>query len=275
MKRFGVFVFLILFILLSSSAVSAVTINGYGDVIIFEGVVLSEEDEDEEEETEVEDESEEESDSEDEKLLEKQLKFQEKERIKSEKGTLKLEKKEGKLYIRTIKEGDSYAGDEYEIEEYEFGEGEEIEIEESTASASVKVKVKNQHYYIAKARIAARTRFPLSIDLNTNELIVTTPSGVKRVTVLPDVAVANMLSRDIVDVIEGLEENDPEYTEEFEMEENEEGTLVYKIPGLKKKKFIGLFEVDVPKEVEISVETGEVVDINQTLGEALLDAFSF
>jgi hypothetical protein len=90
--------------------------------------------------------------------------------------------------------------------------GEEIEIPEGTESAefeiedpepTTKIRSMKNSYAIIRNKIAAQTHFPLMVNLETNELIVTTPKGQKVVTVLPDKAVQNMLAANVIDQLGG------------------------------------------------------------------------
>ncbi|MBI3251512.1 MAG: hypothetical protein HYZ62_01215, partial [Candidatus Andersenbacteria bacterium] len=56
---------------------------------------------------------------------------------------------------------------------------------------------------VERLNVQALTDLPLSVDLNTNILTVTTPAGEKQVTVLPDQAVQNMLAANAIDRLGG------------------------------------------------------------------------
>lgn len=280
--------------LLCASAVRAILIDSSGSVILYNGSVLSDETDVEEDETEdadddsqsedviYSDDSEvDETDVEEDEIEEeketpkpeiKKIKTKSQDEIREQK-KVKIINKAGVTKLNFESKVETPDGDlVIEQPEEEF----ELEIEESTKEAKVKVKAKNERYYIAKAKVAAKTNFPLSVDLETNELIVTTPAGLKRVTVLPDQAVMNMLGDDIFDVVSDIKTSgDPEVESEIEMVTNDDGTLVYKIEGTSNKKFFGVIPVAIEKEVEVSTETGEVLDTNVTITNALLDAFSF
>lgn len=90
--------------------------------------------------------------------------------------------------------------------------GEEIEVPEGTESAefeiedpeeTTKIRSLKNSYAVIRNKIAAQTHFPLMVNLETNELIVTTPKGQKVVTVLPDKAVQNMLAANVIDQLGG------------------------------------------------------------------------
>jgi len=76
------------------------------------------------------------------------------------------------------------------------------EIEEELEDEGVKIASKSGKQAFSKNKIAALTDFPLSVDVNTRQLIVTTPAGQKVVTILPDQAVQNLLNTNIVNKID-------------------------------------------------------------------------
>jgi len=120
---------------------------------------------------------------------------------------------------------------------------------------------------ISRNEIRARTHFPLSVDPETNELIVTTPAGEKRVTVLPDQAVKNLTERGLIDRVEPS-------TNEINLAEAG-GEPVYEIEGESDKKFFGFMPVKIRSKIKISAETGEVVRTEKTIRDRLFDLFSF
>ncbi len=90
-----------------------------------------------------------------------------------------------------------------EIEMPDSTESAEIEIEEPEDKTTVKVRSVKNSYAVIRDKVAAKTNFPLMVNLETNELIVTTPAGQKTVTVLPDQAVENMLAANVIDQLGG------------------------------------------------------------------------
>lgn len=67
----------------------------------------------------------------------------------------------------------------------------------------VRVRAKENAAYVIRNKVAAKANFPLMVNLETNELMVTTPKGTKIVTVLPDKAVENMLAANVLDQLGG------------------------------------------------------------------------
>lgn len=133
---------------------------------------------------------------------------------------------------------------------------------------------------IERLNVQALTDLPLSVDLATNILTVTTPAGEKHVTVLPDQAVQNMLAANVIDRLGG----------QALVEEVRQGNIqtlgqvialglrnnvpVYQVQGLKEHRFLGFFPVTTDVTVSVSAETGEVVDTDQSLGDRIIDFFS-
>jgi hypothetical protein len=79
----------------------------------------------------------------------------------------------------------------------------ELVIEESDSKNKVTIRSHDQALVVITNKIAAQTHFPLMVNPETNELIVTTPAGQKVVTILPDKAVQHMLAANVLDVIGG------------------------------------------------------------------------
>lgn len=52
------------------------------------------------------------------------------------------------------------------------------------------------------------------------------------------------------------------------------GIPVYEIAGLSDQKLLGFIPVSVKKTVDVSVETGEIVGTNVSLGDQILDLLS-
>lgn len=174
-------------------------------------------------------------------------------KLRSENGTIKLE-------------AESEDG-----EETELGEDDEIEIEPDEDDDKIRVAAGSGdgEMVFSRNRVRARTNFPLAVDLNTNELIVTTPNGVKRVTILPDQAINNLLSNDVIDRVK------PETEEELELVETEDGTPAYEVAGESDQEFLGFLPVKIKAKFKVSAETGEVLSSEKPLVTRLLDLLSF
>lgn len=187
----------------------------------------------------------------------------------------------------------------------------EFEMEEATPSASPS-PTPNQ----IENRIRSISKFPLRIDLQTNQLIMT-KNGVERVlTVLPEQAVQNMLRAHLKKGLgpkffeasssaspsatpEGTpsasptasasatpvatSSAEPTVTEsstditvlesQIELEERD-GKPVYKIPALKHLKLFGFIPTTTQFTDFISVETGSLIEEQQSLLARFLDLLS-
>lgn len=168
---------------------------------------------------------------------------------------------------------------------------------------------------VIRNKIFAQTHFPLMVNLETNELMVTTPKGTKVVTVLPDKAVENMLAANVLDQLGGKggllwlanqatpsatpvatpsaepsptgeatpsgsptptpgEVVESQTAEQIVLAENADGTLVYRIPGSKNKKFLGIFTIELKRIAVVSAQTGELVAIEENFFTRILDTLS-
>lgn len=261
----------------------------------------------------------------------------------SEGDTLEVGESRTKSKLRVRLADDDDASGSGEIEDEVDG----IEIEDDELETRTRVRSKDNASYVIRARVAAKTNFPLQVNLETNELIVTTPKGSKVVTVLPDKAVENMLAANVLDQLGGKgglqwlaeqtsesgnldndddatgsgdlrgdgtpedtegegdddlrgdgtpEDNDasesgdlrgdgtpedsdePEVIDEadvvVEMESLEDGTLAYRIRGTKRERLLGIWDVELERDVLVSAETGELLDIIQDFRTNLLDWLS-
>ncbi len=179
----------------------------------------------------------------------------------------------------------------------------ELAIEDHQRKNITRVRSDGVSYHIMRDRASARTDFPLSINLDTNDLIVSTPAGEKVVTVLPDRAVENMLAANVLDQVGGKgslryqqltplvdspSESTPagvsESTEagtvsgdeesDIELVETKDGELAYLVPGIKSKKFLGFFDVTLDRVAVISAETGAVLGVRGSLFQKLVSILS-
>lgn len=154
----------------------------------------------------------------------------------------------------------------------------EIVIEER--ADLLRIRVLQSKAIIERLNVQALTELPLSVDLATNILTVTTPAGEKQVTILPDQAVQNMLAANVIDRLGG----------QALVEEVRQGNIqtlgqvielglsnnvpVYQVQGIKEHRFLGFFSVTTDVTVTVSAETGEIVDTNQSVGDSIIDFFS-
>lgn len=222
--------------------------------------------------------------------------------------SLKVEPKGNSLKVTEVEVTEE--GEEEELGEPTTETEVEVESEESEVEDNTTIKANENAALVIKNKLTAQTRFPLRVNTETNELIVITPKGAKVVTVLPDKAVENMLAANVIDYLGGkggllfdLENPEPTATssgspsptatgstepsptasgsaetaqaENFTLELDDDGELVYKIRGQKQKRFLGIFGVTIDKIVIVSAETGNVKSADTTsLLEAIQDFLS-
>lgn len=174
--------------------------------------------------------------------------------------------------------------------EEELEDNEEFKLDGDLADLSLEND--NDDSIIKQDNLRVKTNFPISINLETNELVITTPSGVKTMTVLPKQAIENLLrSKKITFVLPSssplpsttpqespvaTSENELNDTIESEIEiEEKDGEVLYVVQGAKEKKLFGVFNISVPRTYEVSAETGEVLNTNQSIVSIILDVLSF
>ena len=162
--------------------------------------------------------------------------------------------------VRVEANGD--AEDENEVED-EIEEEIEIEDEEDgTRSARIKIRSRDGEFEFEAEGVSARSNFPVSVNSETNELIITTPSGERVVTVLPDQAVENMIENGVIDQSLSIEIQDGQTEVEYE------------IDGVDEQKLLGLFRIAIARRARVSAENGEVLSVEQDLLSRFLDFLS-
>lgn len=108
-------------------------------------------------------------------------------------------------------------------------------------------------------------RFKLKIKTRTTagKTIIETASG--------EVEVENDPEDTVNDLVEnGLIDNPTT----IEVKENEREKVEFEIQGTDSKKFLGIFEVVIPKTITVSSETGEVVSTNQNVWSRIISLLS-
>ncbi len=205
-----------------------------------------------------------------------------KEKIKIKFGDIKIEyEREGDKVVTKFKDENGQeleleASEEAEILDEAENEFEDDDIKIATGSA--------QTGFIQKGR-RVRTNFPLSINPSTGELFVTTPSGVKVVTILPQEAVENMIKAGVLTRVEEPPiPTPPESTSSSNILSVEgapieitevNNTPTYVISGVKAQKMFGFIPVDIKIKTYVSAADGSLTDIQESLLSRILDLISF
>jgi len=158
--------------------------------------------------------------------------------------------------------------------EIEAGREQEIlRIREREDRSEVRIGSDNGRFVINRNQVGAVSDFPLSVDLTTNTLSVTTPAGEKQVTILPDQAVQNMLARNVIDRI--VEQEAGDLATRVRMSQKTDGTLIYEMEGEKQERLFGLVPLKFKKTAVVSAETGELLETRQTFTDRILQLISF
>lgn len=199
-------------------------------------------------------------------------------------GTTKVEIEQGKLKLKYKFENgqmklkaENEQGKEVEIDDKKLGEmgdeaGQELE------RKGIKIATGSGKPVLAKNNVAATTDFPLSVDVATNKLIVTTPAGQKTVTILPDQAIQNLLDTNIINKVDSS--SDSALTDELGQLsgvvklEIKNDKMVYKVSGTKSHKLLGFIPVNVSTTAFVSAETGETVETEQPFITSIIDLLS-
>lgn len=185
----------------------------------------------------------------------------------------RLEFKDDRVIIKAQQED----GTEVELEDDTL-----LKIDERLGTAGIKVATAGAEKFVVQRGIAgAVTDFPLSIDLATNTLSVTTPTGQKTLNVLPDQAIQNLLAANIVNRVGGQAEIDAARSgnltsvSQLATLETQNGVPIYEINGISDQKLLGFIPVAIEKTVTVSAQTGEIVSTQESFGNKLLDLASF
>lgn len=168
------------------------------------------------------------------------------------------------------------------VKEIEVSRKDVYEIEEPKNKYLIKVATgSGDSMLLVRTNAAAKVNQPIYLDPNTNELKVPTTSGEKTLNYLPDAIVANVVSYNVLDLVQANTDesrvNDNIATQVQKLIELKEdnGDLVYEVQGEKKEKVFGLFPVTILQKAIVSAETGELLRTVRSLRGALIDLISF
>lgn len=201
-------------------------------------------------------------------------------------GTTKIEIRNGSIKLKyKIENGqlvlkvEDESGEEVEIEDDELEELEDV-VENELADDDIQLtSTNNNQLALTKNQVAALTNFPLSINVETKELIVTTPAGQRIVMVLPDEAVTNLLATGIINRVETAPADATTQGQlgaltgvvRLEIRNNE---VVYKVNGVKIQNLLGFIPVTTPVTAFVSAETGTTLAKQQSILTSVIDLLS-
>lgn len=167
---------------------------------------------------------------------------------------------------RTIIKAEKEDGEEVELEDEAFEE-----IEDRLAEDDIEIEATESNKFLFRnGTVNTLSDFPISINLATNALFINTPSGQKQVAVLPEQAIQNLLSNNIVDRIAII---NPVQEAEVELVEKE-NQPVLKVEGFSDKKLLGFVPLAFHKLAILSAETGKVIEIEESLIDRILEIAS-
>lgn len=198
-------------------------------------------------------------------------------KIEVENGTVKLKYKVENGQV--VRKAENEEGEEIEMKDDELDELEdalEQKFEDDDLSLD---QVEDNKLSVTKNQVTAVTDFPLSIDVATKQLVVTTPQGQKPIAILPDQAVQNLLAMGIINAI--VPQNAGTATQDqlgsFDGTvklETQNDKVIYKIDGKKTHRLFGLIPVTTPVTAIVSADTGATVSRQQSLLASVVDFLS-
>lgn len=188
----------------------------------------------------------------------------------------KYELKNGRLIIKAENE----EGVEEELEDED-----EAELEEELEDEGIKIATVSGKLVLVKGNVGAFTHFPLRIDLETRQLIASTSAGERVLTVLPDVAVANMLKAHILSgfgppfirfatssaTATTSAQQSINQVVQLKIKDNK---VVYEISGVKDFNLLGFISVTRSVTAIVSAETGDLVEAQTSILTKIIDFLS-
>ncbi|MBI5044422.1 MAG: hypothetical protein HZC02_00670 [Candidatus Levybacteria bacterium] len=196
-------------------------------------------------------------------------------------GTTKVELEHGELKIRykiingeIVKKVEDDNGDEVELEDDQLNELED-EVEQELEDQGIELSSRSGRPSFKHNNVAALTEFPLSVDVGTNELLVTTSNGVKTIAILPDEALKTIMTQKIVTFFDsensGTPEDDGEASVALKVINDKP---VYVVSGSKEYKLFALLPVSQKVKAVVSAETGQVVGVEKSFVTNVIDLLS-
>lgn len=191
----------------------------------------------------------------------------------------KLENKNARIELRS--------GDGTTSAKIKMPDGTETDLDEQQAFDEINsqlddlgidiAKSNSNNFSIKKNNVEARTKLPISINPDTKELTVTTPAGVRTVTVLPDEAVQRAFLTGKINSAESKSQ-----TASSSGQTTDQTTLttlnneaVFKVNGFSNKKALGFVPVSFAKTVFVSATDGKIIRTDETFFSKLLETISF
>lgn len=141
-------------------------------------------------------------------------------------------------------------------------------INQELESEDIEISTDSAGFHIRHGKFEAQTHFPLSINPTTNKLTITTPGGTKTVAVLPDQAVNNLINLKFITVVASNSADTGIDLTEFKNQP------AFEVQGKSIQKLFGFFPIGIDKTGIVSAETGQVLQVNQSLLSRIFDLLS-
>jgi len=209
-----------------------------------------------------------------------------KEETKLELGKLKIvvKSENGRVVFKIKNE----QGEEVEVDDEDESEVLE-ELDDELEGRGVEIATDSARPGFIQNGRRVRTNFPLTVNVATGELFVTTPAGEKVVAILPEQAIANMIRAGVLTRV--VQDSTPTPTPEATASASTESAIVtivdsgivlsavngepvYEIVGVKNERLIGVFPVGIKKLTVVSATSGNLLDVNVGFFARILDFLS-
>lgn len=211
-----------------------------------------------------------------------EIKFGEGEKIKVrvEEGRTRIDVYRGGVKVRYE------IRDDRVVVKAETGEGatlpeqELFKIKERLDKTGIKVATEGGKLLLVRGSVGALSNFPVQIDLNNNQLIASTSAGARVLTVLPDVAVQNLIAANVISKLgapfirEAVQSGQVTSVKDVVTLGEKNGVPVYEVLGLREQKLLGFIPITTQVRAVVSAETGQLVSTEQSLLAQLVDLLS-
>ncbi len=182
---------------------------------------------------------------------------------------VRYEVRDGRVTIKAKTEGGE------NVEEQEL-----FKIVDRLNKTGIKVATEGGKLLVVRNNIGALSNFPLSVDLNTNQLIASTSAGTRVLTVLPDQAVQNMLAANVISrlgpkaITEAARTGQATTVSSIIQLGLRNNIPVYEILGIRDFRLLGFIPISLPVTAVVSAETGDLVNVDQPLTTTIVDLLS-
>ena len=130
-----------------------------------------------------------------------------------------------------------------------------IEIEERPKVEKITIGIKDNKFLISQRDVSVETSYEIGIDPETVGITLTTPSGLRYLSILPSQAAQTILRSKVINRLDG--------DKTITLEEDAQGELAYHIYGKRIINLFDLVEYKVPVNAKVSASTGEISQIDQ------------